>query len=129
MSSFSGEKARPSPIFVGALSDFYSRVYAVCRHIPEGKVTSYGAIAKFLGAAKSSRMVGYAMNKSLTEEGVPAHRVLNRLGILSGKHYFESSTMMQELLENEGLEVEDDKVQNFSKHFWDPAEHLDPNKY
>jgi len=129
MNNSSEKRGRRSPIFVGALSDFYSRVYAVCRHIPEGKVTSYGAIAKFLGAAKSSRMVGYAMNKSLTEVGVPAHRVLNRLGILSGKHYFESSTMMQELLENEGLVVEDDKVQNFSEHFWDPAEHLDPTKY
>lgn len=111
------------------MSDFYSRVYRVCREIPEGKVCSYGAIARFLGAAKSSRMVGYAMNKSFAEHGVPAHRVLNRLGMLTGKHFFPGTNMMQELLENEGLVILDDKVQNFEQHFWDPSEHLDPTKY
>lgn len=111
------------------MSDFYSRVYAVCRLIPEGRVTSYGAIAKFLGAARSSRMVGYAMNNSFNEQGVPAHRVVNRLGMLSGKHHFPGSTLMQDLLENEGLEVLNDRVQNFDQYFWNPADHLDPKDF
>jgi len=111
------------------LSDFYHRVYAVCRHIPEGKVTSYGAIAKFLGSAKSSRLVGYAMNKSFSENGVPAHRVVNRLGMLSGKHHFGGSTLMEDLLYNEGVEVLDDQVQNFKQHFWDPSDHLNPGDF
>lgn len=111
------------------MSDFYSRVYAVCRHIPEGRVTSYGAIAKFLGAARSARMVGYAMNASIRIEGIPAHRVVNRLGMLSGKHYFGGSNLMQDLLENEGIEVKEDQVQNFETYFWDPKDHLDPEKF
>lgn len=124
-----GIREKVSPTFDLALSDFYQRVYAVCRYIPSGKVTSYGAIAKFLGAARSARMVGYALNSSLGVEGVPAHRVLNRLGMLSGKHYFGSSTLMQELLENEGIEVKDDQVQRFKDHFWDPADHLEPQEF
>lgn len=111
------------------MSDFYDRVYALCRHIPEGRVTSYGAIAKFLGAAKSSRLVGYAMNKSLTADGVPAHRVVNRLGMLSGKHHFGGSTLMEDLLKNEGIPVKEDQVQNFDQYFWDPAEHLNPSDF
>ncbi len=74
-------------------------------------------------------MVGYAMNQSFNEKGVPAHRVVNRLGMLSGKHYFGSSTMMQELLENEGLLIQDDQVQNFQEFLWDPIDHLDPNQF
>lgn len=111
------------------MPDFYQRVYAVCRHIPEGKITSYGAIAKFLGAAKSSRMVGYAMNKSFTEQGVPAHRVLNRLGMLTGKHHFPGSSLMQDLLENEGHVIKEDQVQNYQAFFWDPADYLNPNEF
>lgn len=111
------------------MSDFYDRVYAVCRKIPAGRVSSYGAIAKFLGAARSARMVGYAMNASLGVDGIPAHRVVNRLGILSGKHYFEGSTLMQELLENEGIPVKNDQVQNFEMYFWDPKDYLDPEQF
>lgn len=122
-------RAKALPIFVSVLSDFFDRVYAVCRHIPEGRVTSYGAIAKFLGAARSARMVGYAMNASLGVEGVAAHRVVNRLGMLSGKHYFGGSTLMEDLLRSEGIEVDEDQVQNFEAHFWDPMEHLDPSKF
>lgn len=111
------------------MSDFYQRVYAVCRHIPEGKVCSYGAIAKFLGAASSSRLVGYAMNKSLSADGVPAHRVVNRLGMLTGKHFFGGSTLMEDLLRNEGVPVEDDCVQNLDEYFWNPADHLNPDDF
>jgi len=106
-------------------SDFYSRVYAVVRLIPEGRVTSYGAIARFLGAAGSSRVVGYAMNASHQLEDVPAHRVVNRNGVLTGKHHFSTSDAMQRLLEAESLSVVDDKVKDFKMHFWDPADHLD----
>lgn len=111
------------------MPDFYQRVYAVCRYIPDGKVTSYGAIAKFLGAAKSSRLVGYAMNKSFSEQGIPAHRVLNRLGMLTGKHHFPGSTLMQDLLENEGHTIIKDQVQNFQECYWDPSEHLNPKDF
>ncbi len=98
--------------------NFYERVYAVVRQIPYGKVTSYGAIAKAIGAPKSARMVGYALKNS--PEGVPAHRVLNRKGILTGKHHFPGKNLMQQLLENEGLVVIDNQVQEFKKHFWNP---------
>ena len=106
-------------------SDFYSKVYAVVRLIPEGSVTSYGAIARFLGAAGSSRVVGYAMNASHQLDDVPAHRVVNRNGVLTGKHHFSTSDAMQRLLEAENLSVVDDQVQDFKVHFWDPADHLD----
>lgn len=92
-------------------------------------MTSYGAIAKFLGAARSARMVGYAMNASLGVEGVAAHRVVNRLGMLSGKHYFGGSTLMEDLLASEGINVENDQIQDFQKHFWDPMDHLDPDTF
>lgn len=105
--------------------DFYSKVYAVVRLIPEGRVTSYGAIARFLGAAGSSRVVGYAMNASHQLDDVPAHRVVNRNGVLTGKHHFSTSDAMQRLLEAENLSVVDDQVQDFKAIFWDPAEHLD----
>jgi len=104
-------------------------VYAVVAQIPFGRVTSYGAIARFLGAAKSSRMVGYALKNSLSLQNLPAHRVLNRQGLLTGKHYFGGSTVMQDLLEGEGLKVVKDQVQGFEQHFWDPAEHLNPNQF
>jgi len=100
-------------------STFYTRVYAIARQIPPGKVTSYGAIARALGAAKSARMVGYAMGNS--PEDVPAHRVVNRVGILTGKHHFPGTNLMQQLLENEGLTIINDQVQDFEQHFWSPV--------
>ena len=104
-------------------SDFYEKVYEVVRQIPYGRVTSYGAIARFLGAARSSRMVGYAMNMSHTKD-VPAHRVVNRMGMLTGKHHFPGIHLMQQLLENEGIVVVDDQVRDFDRLFWDPSEAL-----
>lgn len=102
--------------------NFYDRVYAVVRQIPAGRVTSYGAIAAYLGAKSSSRMVGYALRAcSGILPPVPAHRVLNRNGFLTGRFHFASPALMQQLLENEGLEVEDDCVLDFRKIFWDPA--------
>lgn len=106
-------------------SDFFEMVYQVVRLIPEGRVTSYGAIAKYLGSAKSSRMVGYAMNNSHGQKQyVPAHRVVNRKGMLTGKHHFSSPTEMQKCLEKEGIVVENDCVLNFSKVFWSPETEL-----
>jgi len=143
-------------------TSFYERVYEVVRSVPYGKVTSYGAIARYLGTAGSARLVGWAMNKSPTpalpegegepslkippkERGrkfqragsplplgkgsgdglpIPAHRVVNRNGMLTGKHHFGGSDVMQQLLESEGNEVIDDKVKNFEKLFWDPMKEL-----
>ena len=102
---------------------FFDRVYDVSRLIPYGRVTSYGAIAKYLGAARSARMVGYAMNAS-HNKNVPAHRVVNRKGLLTGKFHFEGTNLMQQLLENEGVVVKDNQIQDFDKLFWDPSEHL-----
>jgi methylated-DNA-protein-cysteine methyltransferase-like protein len=101
-------------------SDFFNRVYEVVRTIPYGKVTSYGAIAKAIGTAKSARMVGYAMNASHNLSDIPAHRVVNRLGLLTGKHHFEGTNLMQQLLESEGIKVVDNKIVDFEKHFWQP---------
>ena len=100
--------------------NFFERVYEIVRQIPEGKVASYGAIAKAIGAARSARMVGWAMNASHNLEDVPAHRVVNRIGILSGKHHFEGTNLMQQLLENEGIQVVDNQIIDFEKHFWEP---------
>ncbi len=101
--------------------NFYERVYDLVRQIPEGRVTSYGAIARVLGSAGSARMVGYALRSSFAATPpVPAHRVVNRIGLLTGKAAFGSATMMEQLLENEGIKVENDKVLNFSQLFWDP---------
>lgn len=100
--------------------NFFERVYAIVRQIPEGKVTSYGAIAKALGTARSARMVGWAMNASHNLEDVPAHRVVNRKGLLSGKHHFDGTNLMQQLLENEGIKVIDNQIIDFEKHFWEP---------
>ena len=101
-------------------ANFFERVYEIARQIPEGKVTSYGAIAKALGAARSARMVGWAMNASHNLEDVPAHRVVNRNGLLSGKHHFDGTNLMQQLLENEGLKVVNNQIVDFEKHFWIP---------
>lgn len=100
--------------------DFFYQVYEVVTLIPKGRVTSYGAIAKYLGAAKSSRMVGWAMNAAHSKPEIPAHRVVNRNGMLSGKAHFGSPTRMQELLEAEGIQVDKDQIINFKLVFWDP---------
>ena len=100
--------------------NFFERVYVIARQIPEGKVTSYGAIAKALGTGRSARMVGWAMNASHNREDIPAHRVVNRKGLLSGKHHFAGSNLMQQLLENEGIKVVNNQIVNFEKHFWMP---------
>lgn len=100
---------------------FYDKVYEVARKIPEGRVTSYGAIANFLSRKGAARMVGYAMNNAHNQtEPVPAHRVVNRNGLLTGKHHFRPPGLMQQLLENEGIVVIDDKIQNFKEVFWEP---------
>jgi methylated-DNA-protein-cysteine methyltransferase-like protein len=109
-------------------SDFFNQVYQVVRLIPKGKVTSYGAIATALGTKLSARMVGWAMNAAHNiKPKVPAHRVLNRNGMLSGKMHFGTPTRMQELLEKEGVKIKDDKVVDLHKHFWDPAAELSLN--
>ncbi|MFK7809478.1 MAG: MGMT family protein [Saprospiraceae bacterium] len=104
--------------------NYYQQVFEVTKLIPRGRVTNYGAIANYLTLG-SARMVGWALNKSfLSEEGVPAHRVVNSKGELSGRNAFPSPTMMQELLESEGVKVEKDKVVAFKNHFWDPSTEL-----
>ena len=103
-------------------SDFFDQVFQVVRLIPKGRVTSYGAIANYLGAKSSSRVVGYAMNAAHSQkEYVPAHRVLNRNGQLTGKHHFSTPYIMQELLEKEKIKVENDTVVDFKKFYWDPT--------
>lgn len=105
--------------------DFFNMVYQVVRLIPKGRVSSYGAIAKYLGSAGSSRVVGYAMNAAHGQKPkVPAHRVVNRNGELTGKHHFANPFQMQELLEKEGVKIKNDKILNFEKHFWDPGDEL-----
>lgn len=105
-----------------ANSDFFEKVYAIVALIPEGKVTSYGAIAKAIGAARSSRTVGYAMNNCVKlDRDLPAHRVVNRNGVLTGKHHFPGQDTMKRLLEEEGLEIEDDQIKNFKSVFWEPS--------
>ena len=104
---------------------FYEQVYEIVKLIPKGRVTSYVAIARSLGAAKSSRMVGYAMNNAHgMHPPVPAHRVVNAKGLLTGRFHFSPPELMEQLLANEGVEVEDGQVKNFKKYFWDPAEEL-----
>lgn len=106
-------------------SGFFEKVYQVVRQIPVGRVSSYGAIAKYLGTAKSARVVGWAMNDShQSEVYVPAHRVVNRNGMLTGKHHFGNSNTMKQLLENEGIYVDEDQILDFEKHFWDPLKEL-----
>ncbi|MDC1402205.1 MGMT family protein [Flavobacteriaceae bacterium] len=102
-------------------TNFFEKVYAIARQIPEGRITSYGAIAKCIGFPQSARMVGWAMNASHNQEDVPAHRVVNRKGLLTGKHHFEGTNLMQQLLENEGIVVIENQIQNFEEIFWDPS--------
>lgn len=103
--------------------NFFDKVYEVAKQIPYGRVTSYGAIANYLGATRSARMVGYAMNGSVGKN-VPAHRVVNRKGLLTGKHHFDGTNLMQQLLESEGIIVKDSQIQDFEKVFWEPAKEL-----
>lgn len=103
---------------------FFSDVYDVARLIPKGRVTSYGAIAKYLGSGGSARMVGWAMSSSKGVD-VPAHRVVNNIGLLTGKNHFETPFAMQELLENEGITIENDQIVDFEKYFWNPALELE----
>ena len=105
---------------------FFERVYSVVRKIPQGKVTSYGAIANYLGTPKSARVVGWAMNASHGLDDVPAHRVVNRNGLLTGKHHFPGSKLMQQLLESEGINVKNDQIIDFKDFFWDPNLSLPP---
>ena len=102
---------------------FFDKVYEVTRQIPYGRATSYGAIANYLGASKSARMVGYALNGS-HDKDVPAHRVVNRKGLLTGKHHFDGTNLMQQLLESEGIKVKENQIQNFSEVFWEPIKEL-----
>jgi methylated-DNA-protein-cysteine methyltransferase related protein len=101
-------------------ANFFERVYVVAKKIPYGKVTSYGAIAKALGSGRSARMVGWAMNASHNLEDVPAHRVVNRKGLLTGKHHFGGTNLMQQLLESEGIVVIENQIQNLENVFWTP---------
>lgn len=104
---------------------FFDRVYEVARQVPFGRVTTYGAIAAFLGSRMSARMVGWAMNKCHVHPyPVPAHRVVNRQGLLTGKHHFGGPDLMQQLLEGEGIEIVNDQIQGFNALFWDPAKEL-----
>jgi len=103
--------------------NFYDKVYKIARLVPFGRVTSYGAIAAYLGAARSARMVGWAMNNSHNQiQEVPAHRVVNRKGLLTGKHHFDGTNLMQQLLENEGIVVVENQIQDFEKVFWNPID-------
>lgn len=98
----------------------YDLIYEIVRHIPKGRVTTYGAIAKAIGTGGSARIVGWAMNGASTQKNVPAHRVVNRNGMLSGKNHFATTTLMQELLEKEGIAVKDDYIVDFKNRFWHP---------
>lgn len=103
---------------------FFDNVYEVVVLIPKGRVTSYGAIANYLGTKMSARMVGWAMNAAHSNKKIPAHRVVNRVGLLTGKHHFETPTTMKKKLESEGVKVVKDQVQDFESRFWDPSKEL-----
>jgi methylated-DNA-protein-cysteine methyltransferase-like protein len=100
--------------------NFFDKVYEVAKLVPYGRVTSYGAIATYLGAARSARMVGYAMNGSHGKD-VPAHRVVNKKGLLTGKHHFDGTNLMQQLLESEGIKIVDNQIQDLDKVYWNPS--------
>jgi methylated-DNA-protein-cysteine methyltransferase-like protein len=106
-------------------NDFFAKVYDVTKKIPYGRITSYGAIARFLGSGRSARVVGWALNLCHTnQEFIPAHRVVNRNGLLTGKRHFGNSSTMEQLLENEGMIIENDVIINFREKFWDPSSEL-----
>lgn len=116
---------RPGRVVITMEESFFIRVYEVVKQIPVSRVTTYGAIARYLGAARSARMVGWAMNHSHSfDPRIPAHRVVNRKGMLTGKHHFGNPEIMKQLLENEGIEIQDDTILNFSSVFWDPSREL-----
>lgn len=100
---------------------FFEKAQAVARLIPFGRVTSYGAIAKYLGTARAARTVGWAMKASSSDNTIPAHRVVNKKGLLTGKHHFQGTNLMQQLLENEGVSIIDNQIQNFETIFWNPT--------
>jgi methylated-DNA-protein-cysteine methyltransferase related protein len=102
-------------------NSFFEEVYEIVKLVPAGKVTTYGAIANCLGTKSGARMVGWAMNNAHSLPDVPAHRVVNRTGLLTGRHHFATPTLMEELLTAEGLTIVDHQIQNFKIHFWDPA--------
>ncbi len=104
------------------ISDTYEKIFEIVRQIPEGKVSTYGLIAQKIGEKFSARVVGYALNNAHLAEDIPAHRVVNRNGLLTGKHHFNPSSLMQTLLENEGIDVKDDKILNFKEKLWNPNE-------
>ena len=104
--------------------DFFQKVYKVVKLIPPGRVSTYGLIARYLGSIGSSRVVGYAMNASHINPAIPAHRVVNRLGVLTGKHHFLGTNLMKNLLESEGITIQNDQVINFKKLVWDPSKEL-----
>jgi methylated-DNA-protein-cysteine methyltransferase-like protein len=110
---------------MGDKNSFFADVYEVVKLIPPGRVTTYGAIGSYLGVKSSARMVGWAMNNSHGMPEVPAHRVVNRNGVLTGKHFFATETEMQALLEAEGVHVVDDKIVDFKLVFWDPSSELE----
>ncbi|MGI9532931.1 MGMT family protein [Lutimonas sp.] len=99
---------------------FFQRVYEITKQVPFGRVTSYGAIARFLGTPRSARMVGWALNASHLDDSIPAHRVVNKQGLLTGKHHFKGSNLMQQLLENENIKVENNQILHLQEKFWDP---------
>mgnify|MGYP001072481900 FL=1 len=107
--------------------NFFEKVYDVVREIPFGRVCSYGLIARYLGSPQSARMVGWAMNASHIKGDVPAHRVVNRIGLLTGKQHFEGSNLMQQLLESEGIQIKENQVVDFEQFVWNPADHLSTN--
>ena len=106
------------------MSDFFHDVYEVVKLIPHGRVTSYGAIAQYLGSKISARVVGWALNSSHVTGGIPAHRVVNRNGLLTGRHHFKTPSLMQELLQKEGIKVVDHQIMDFEKLFWEPSREL-----
>lgn len=106
-------------------SDFFKNVYEVVKLIPPGKVSSYGAIAKYLGTNKSARIVGWAMNNSHHDPSIPAHRVVNRNGLLTGKHHFHGEKTMEDLLKKEGVLVRNNRIENFTNVFWDPIKEIE----
>ena len=106
---------------------FFEKVYDVVREIPFGRVCSYGLIARHLGSPQSARMVGWAMNASHIKEDVPAHRVVNKIGLLTGKQHFEGTNLMQQLLESEGIQIKENQVVDFEQFVWNPADHLSTN--
>ena len=105
--------------------NFFEKVYSITKQVPFGRVTSYGAIAKHLGTPRSARMVGWALNASHLDDSIPAHRVVNRNGLLTGKHHFDGTNLMQQLLENENIIIENNHIMDFKKIYWDPNIELD----